>query len=282
MGLSLQGLSGELKGKVFPLRGGMTLGRKGDLEIPDPKASSIHARIDKMSDGTFAIIDNNSKNGILIDGEKLPSGALPPGTKLTIGEFAFLVIGSIDPPKTTLSKSEGPPPPPIPEFTPEVLRTKQAAAKTSRPEAPNIGAGEMIVPISPVLPPPAPATKYWYEVLASFIEKNQDQIVNSRKALTPLSPALVLEFQRGAQLNTKWTIGYGPRKIGARCMDLPIFEPDAPDVCFEVIPTPQGVIFKTNHPDKVLLNGKKVDNKMLHVGDNIRINETIIEVDFIE
>lgn len=145
----------------------------------------------------------------------------------------------------------------------------------------DLGAVEMIVPVVPV-PPPAPTSKYWYDVLASFIEKNQSFIVNSRKTLIPLSPALILEFQRGPQLHTKWTLGYGPRKVGARCMDLPIFEPGAPDVCFEIIPTPQGIIFKTTHPDKVLLNGKKVDNKMLHVGDSIRINETVIEVDFIE
>lgn len=203
----------------------MTLGRKGDIPLEDPKVSSFHARVDQLADGSFAIIDNNSKNGIKIDGLALPSGPLKTGTKVILGDTEFAVIGQMD-------------------------------------------------------PPPPPKAKYWNELLAQFLDQNRDHIVNSRRGVSPFVPGLVLEFQRGVQLHTKWVLGYGPRKVGAQSLDLPIFEPNAPPICFEVIPTPQGVVFKTTHPEIVLLNGKKVDNETLRVGDTIRIFDTLIEVDF--
>jgi hypothetical protein len=250
MGIALKALNGSLEGQTFQLRAGLTLGRKGDIQINDAKASSLHAKIDQLADGSFAILDNNSKNGLFINGENLPSGALRPDVKILIGQQEFVVVQS--PAKPDL------PPPPL-------------EAEELQP-----------APIIPITPPPAPKAKYWYEVLAQFIDHNQNQVVNSRLILTPLKPALILEFQRGPQMHTKWTLGYGPRKVGSACLDLLILEPDSPEICFEVIPTPRGIVFKTAHPEKVLLNGKSVDNETLHVGDNIRINDTLIEVDFIE
>jgi len=84
------------------------------------------------------------------------------------------------------------------------------------------------------------------------------------------------------QVNSKWTLGYGPRKVGPSVLDLPIWEPGAPAVCFELVPSGEGVVFKTNHPELVRINGEGLDSRVLHVGDTIRINETIIEVDFAE
>lgn len=219
------GLSGPIKGKIYPLRHGLTLGRKADIQLDDPKTSSIHARIEQLADGTYAIIDNNSKNGIKIDGLAIPSGPLRPGTKIILGDSEFAIVGQLD-------------------------------------------------------PPPPPKAKYWNEILAQFFEQNRDHIVNSRRSVSPFVPCLVLEFQRGIQLNTKWMIGYGPRKVGAQSLDLPIYEPKAPAICFEIIPTPQGIVYKTAHPEIVLLNGKKVDNETLRVGDTIHIFDTVIEVDF--
>jgi hypothetical protein len=87
---------------------------------------------------------------------------------------------------------------------------------------------------------------------------------------------------RGVQANSKWVLGFGPRKIGASSLDLPIWEPGAPAVCFEILPSSDGLIFKTAHPDIVLLNGAGVDSEVLRLGDTIRIMDTIIEVDFTE
>lgn len=124
--------------------------------------------------------------------------------------------------------------------------------------------------------------KYWYDVLADFLNKNKDAFTDRAKPLVPLQPALVLEFIRGVQLNSKWIIGYGPRKVGQSSPDLPIWEPGAPAVCFEIQPTRDGIMFKTDHPGAVQLNNQSVDSQILKIGDRIQVLETLIEVDFTE
>ena len=124
--------------------------------------------------------------------------------------------------------------------------------------------------------------RLWYDVLAEFLTKNEDAFTDKVKPLSTLEPALVLDFVRGVQANSKWVLGFGPRKIGASSLDLPIWEPGAPAICFEILPSSDGLIFKTSHPDIVLLNGAGVDSEVLRMGDTIRIKDTIIEVDFTE
>ena len=124
--------------------------------------------------------------------------------------------------------------------------------------------------------------RFWHELLAEFLERNLDKFKNNETHLAPLEPGLILEFVRGVQVNSKWILGFGPRRIGSASLDLPIWESDAPDVCFEIHPSPQGLLFKTDHPETVHLNGRGVDSEVLRMGDTIQINETLIEVDFVE
>lgn len=134
----------------------------------------------------------------------------------------------------------------------------------------------------PPTPKPSKKQRYWYEVLADFMGSVADDFEDKLKPLSPLEPALVLDFARGVQANTRWVLGFGPRKIGPGSVDLPIWEPGAPTVCFEILPSNDGLVFKTSHPDIVLLNGAGVDSEVLRVGDTIRIMDTLIEVDFAE
>lgn len=127
-----------------------------------------------------------------------------------------------------------------------------------------------------------PKARHWREVLADFAMKAMGVVKNEGKAIVSFHPAVVLDFIRGAQAETRWVLGYGPRKIGARSLDLPIFENGAPDVCFEILPTPDGISFKTDYPDLVKLNGQSVSAEILHIADIIKIQDTEIEVDFIE
>jgi pSer/pThr/pTyr-binding forkhead associated (FHA) protein len=125
-------------------------------------------------------------------------------------------------------------------------------------------------------------TRTWYEILARFLKKNLKEMPSKpNKKIVALHPAVVLDFVRGSQAETKWILGYGPRKIGPKSLDLPIFEPGAPDVCFEILPSEDGISFRTNHPEVVQLNGQRVKTGILHIADVIRINDTEIEVDFI-
>ncbi len=131
-------------------------------------------------------------------------------------------------------------------------------------------------------PKPAKQQRYWHEVLSDFVKNNSPAFSDRPRPVSPLEPALVLEFVRGTQVNSKWVLGFGPRKIGAASLDLPIWEPGAPATCFEIVPTADGLVFKTARPDIVLLNGEGIDSRVLRMGDTIRILDTLIEVDFSE
>lgn len=147
-----------------------------------------------------------------------------------------------------------------------------------------IGDSEFVVISLEPQPKPKPAKnqRYWHEILTDFLDEHKDKFKDKPRNLTPLDPALVLEFVRGTQVNSKWILGFGPRKVGSGSVDLPIWEPGAPAVCFEILPSHDGLLFKTNHPDIVKLNGEEVDSQVLRMGDTIRILDTVIEVDFTE
>lgn len=127
-----------------------------------------------------------------------------------------------------------------------------------------------------------PKARHWREILADFAMKAMAAVKNEGKAIVSLHPAVVLDFIRGTQAETRWVLGYGPRRIGSRSLDLPIYEPGAPEVCFEILPTPDGISFKTDYPEFVKLNGQSVSAEILHIADIIKIQDTEIEVDFIE
>lgn len=123
--------------------------------------------------------------------------------------------------------------------------------------------------------------KRWNEVLSNFARQSLFQLENQPTPISPMRPALVLDFLRGPQVETRWVLGYGPRKIGRLSVDLPIFEEQASEICFEVFPSDEGICFKPLG-EEVRLNGKKVSSEVLKVGDRIQILNTELEVDFIE
>lgn len=96
-----------------------------------------------------------------------------------------------------------------------------------------------------------------------------------------MHPALVLDFLRGPQSETRWVLGYGPRRVGRLSVDLPILEEKASPTCFEIFPSEEGIQFKAIGQE-VRLNGRSVSTEVLQVGDRIQILGTEIEVDFTE
>ena len=230
MKLALKAAAGPRKDETFPLADGLTLGRKGAIQLDDGKVSSLHARVNLAEDGAFVLKDTNSKNGVRVNGEKVDQIALTEGARFWIGDSEFVVI-SLEP-----------------------------AVKAK----------------------PAKNQRYWHEILTDFLSEQKDKFKDKPRNMTPLDPALVLEFVRGTQVNSKWILGFGPRKVGSQSLDLPIWEPGAPAVCFEIQPSFDGLLFVTNHPDIVKLNGQEVDSQVLRMGDTIRILDTVIEVDFTE
>lgn len=246
MGLALVGVDGPLKDQIFALAEGLTLGRESaGIEIPDPLVSSVHARIYQNEQKNWILADNNSKNGVRLSGERVSFIELKPGVLFKIGEQGFQVVETAESRQAT------------PEPGPE-------AKEAPRPEKPQ------------------KQQRYWHEALGEFLQAHSKGFSDDPQSMTPFHPALVLEFTRGIQVNSRWVLGYGPRSIGADTIDLPIWEPGAPSVCFEINSSLSGIVFKTNHPKIVRLNDQEVDSQVLSVGDTIKIMDTLIEVDFVE
>lgn len=123
--------------------------------------------------------------------------------------------------------------------------------------------------------------KRWNEVLSSFLRKSLLKVENVPKKLRPMTPALVLDFVRGPQAETRWILGYGPRSIGKKSLDYPLWEEGASDICFNVEPTEDGIRFHLVGKE-VLLNGASVSSEILKIGDRIQVLGTEMEVDFVE
>lgn len=307
MGLALKGLNSSLSKKIFPLKSGLTLGRQGEIVVPDSKASSIHARISKGEDGAWILTDNNSKNGTRVDGERVSLHELSEGVIFYIGDIGFEVIEFTaedeDAKTTEVGATSGPPPTPVPTPAAKAINPidlsknegKVSNATSPTPSTPTPIVAPIAPDATPAIAPTAPLStphpasvpskkkgRFWNELLIDFLKKNEDRFKDREQVQEPLYPAVVFEFVRGVQTNTRWVLGYGPRKIGATCCDLPIWEPGAPPLCFEVQRVQNGVLFETPRSDLVHLNGQKVDSQLLRVGDRIEILSTLIEVGFIE
>lgn len=120
--------------------------------------------------------------------------------------------------------------------------------------------------------------KPWDEIVMEELKKLP--IKDSPKKIQIIKPALILKFKSGIQKGNEWHIHYGPREVGSGCLDLPILEPQAPDICFSLEPSEKSVLFKTQYPEKILLNKKHTPKKNLIIGDCISFASTSIEVSY--
>jgi pSer/pThr/pTyr-binding forkhead associated (FHA) protein len=79
-------------GSRYPLKTGINLvGRDQtcDIFIPDPHISRKHISIDVVSDGSVTVLDLGSTNGVIINGDRVPSAILNPGDTFTLGQLTF-------------------------------------------------------------------------------------------------------------------------------------------------------------------------------------------------
>ena len=255
---------GPLKGQSFPLELGLTLGRKGArVNLQDGKASSIHATIEKRG-GRWTLSDNQSRNGTKVNGKKISTLDLTPNTTFQIGNTYFLVQD----PKATSSLdssfSESSivlPPVPIANRTHDksTLSFQDIEAPESRSE---------LIQLEP---------QDWPEALLSLI----GSLPLNRPHHMPLSGFLnpiKLSIFRGIQIGTSWTLGYGPREFGSQSLEFPLYEEGIPASAFTLVPSPQGITFTTNHPNKVFLNGQPHSSELIKSGDIIQVGQTSIEV----
>lgn len=85
-------LSGSNSGATFLIRSfRTTLGRSesNHIVIQDESVSRVHAIIEKNEDGTLVILDNQSRNGIAINGIKKEMSLIQSGDQITLGSIVL-------------------------------------------------------------------------------------------------------------------------------------------------------------------------------------------------
>jgi hypothetical protein len=80
-------IEGPLKGSTFPMSPGTSLGRfKAEINLEDPKASNIHAKIEETASGALILKDLNSTNGLKFKGRKVKEVILASGIQVRLGQ----------------------------------------------------------------------------------------------------------------------------------------------------------------------------------------------------
>lgn len=102
MVILLEILDGSKAGQTCRLWEGARIGRtRGELVLDDSKVSSIHAEVKKDTKGNLILVDQDSANGIKINGRAVKRVAMLPGVIFLIGRVSLRVIELLDeaPPK---------------------------------------------------------------------------------------------------------------------------------------------------------------------------------------
>lgn len=218
MSLTLQILNGHRYGEDLVIEKPTTVGRLADQSFDDVKMSKVHAIFEMVPPHGWSVRDSGSKNGVVVNENKVELHYLAEGDLIEIGETQLRV---------------------------------------------------------------ASVSAFWKPQLNQLLIESFDRVRNAELTLYPFRQIPVLHFVQGMELGKKIVLEYGPRFIGGESHDIQILEPLSPDMAFELHRNPKGVLFVTNYPRIVKLNGKDTEKKILKKGDQIHIHNTVIEVDFL-
>ncbi len=120
----------------------------------------------------------------------------------------------------------------------------------------------------------------WKDRLKELLNETEGKNPGPSTPLQTFTPPVLLEFVQGLQAETVYTVAYGPRKAGYSHLDLQLTEPDAPELCFELIPGPGVALLKDHSLGRLSLNRKPCPQEEvpLSEGDTIGIGGTLIRV----
>ena len=90
--MSLQIIAGERLGETITLEISTSVGRAADLSFDDPKMSKTHALFELDPRLGWHIKDNQSKNGVLINGSHIDSHILQEDDLIEIGSTQLRVV----------------------------------------------------------------------------------------------------------------------------------------------------------------------------------------------
>ena len=203
----------------------------GEVLIDDAKISSLHAQVERDAKGGLVLVDQDSANGLRINGQKVKRIALLLGVRFQIGKTFCKVVEIKDEP------------PPLFYEKPK--------------------------PVS------------WREVVLEKLPQLEAKDIPGLLPVAPFRPALQLEFIEGVQLDQQIVLGYGPRKFGSHSLDIELLDPHSPPMAFEILCDDGQAKFCTPFPKMVLLNNRSVSVATLKEGDQIRVGQTLIRVDFV-
>jgi len=256
MGFILEIIDGEQKGRRIPVTNGLTLGRKeADVILKDSKVSARHAIIEIRDQAVF-LVDLGSSNLIKAAGARVRELELKSGVEFALGRTLFRT---------------------------HVTNTKTNTETAKEAEKDKDDEGTAVIHV--FAPPPdeivietPPET--WQEVLSHLLDRAKRHSRPVQRDFAPFNQVLQLKFVRGVQTGTEWTLGYGPREVGASSVDLPLAEIGLPNVCFRLLPHHNGILLKTEASAGVKINGKPVDSEFLNDGDVIDVKNTRIQIAF--
>jgi len=144
---------------VFTSAGG-SIGRRpgNDWVLPDPHVSGRHARVRAIG-GTFFLEDNESANGVSVNGNRLHPGEpfpLKDGDTVFIDPFEMAVSVSMTKPDAVAAAPEAPAPamyaPPVPPLASEYPQPGAGAGLLDEPPPAGGGLGDLIPEAGGILP----------------------------------------------------------------------------------------------------------------------------------
>lgn len=246
--------------KYFALQDGLTIGRHNcDLTIEDSKVSSKHAKVMQRDEKQLWLVDQGSTNGIKVGQKKLQEIELTVGVRFALGRTEFEVLDHR--PNIAVEDAE--------VFDQKSIEGIEYPHQESRPSSKRKSTQE--------------ETKdqpNWQSVLLKMLDRMIRDIPPQKKEIRPFANLVHLEFLVGPQKGTTWTLGYGPRSIGSRSIDLTIIEKDAPAICFRLEPKGDAILFRTEQTDHVKINSKPIESDYLKSGDVITCLTSLIQVTF--
>ncbi len=121
----------------------------------------------------------------------------------------------------------------------------------------------------------------WKSQLNLTLEKlSLSHLNTASKGVFPFHSPLKLRFQRGKQYGTSWDIGFGPRYFGTNSPEFSVHEFDIDPCGFELEPHGEGILYKTQFPLLVRLNGRPISSETIKAGDLVEIADSLIEISY--
>lgn len=91
----LELVEGVGKGRIYEVVSSkLTIGRSDEnhVVIPSESVSRLHATIERRGDGSYEIQDHGSKNGVIVNGQRILNTIVEDGDLIQIGNFSFRFV----------------------------------------------------------------------------------------------------------------------------------------------------------------------------------------------